>query len=347
MLASPPPRERQLGLFDDPNDLDGVQLAFMALGDAEPGPNEAEPGVDEDTDSAPPASDHLRHSPRLPSPDASAAAAPERSHAVADFDFDDELTYNLEVPGLSRPEHPTRAHYCHLPELPAPSLTPRAVYAAAHPNWYVRIILLLGVFLHTHHHVTFRAVGLILFTLRAVFVGLGLIPHNDTMPQTLTTALKHLRLTDQFHILIECMQCRRLFRPELDNYRVHCFKCHIPLFNVSTQPQLLRAFKGPPPTPIPMTVAPFRLLSVAMLYLIAQPGMEVHFDGWKMRQSPPPGEYRTIQDGSRWKKILRPDGKPIFGPDHGDEIIVPAILHADWYVSFRQTVSLYASFVYI
>ncbi|KAL1936879.1 hypothetical protein VTO73DRAFT_5134 [Trametes versicolor] len=28
-------------------------------------------------------------------------------------------------------------------------------------------------------------------------------------------------------------------------------------------------------------------------------------------------------------KILRPDGKPFFGPDHGDEILVPALLHVD------------------
>lgn len=343
MPASPPHRERQLGLFDDPNDLDSMQLAFMDLGDAELQANEAGPGpgADEDTDSAPPGSDHLHRSPRLPPPDAAAAAVPAQFHARANFDFDDEPTYNLQVPRLSRPEHPTRAHYCYLPKMPTPSLTPRSVYAAAHPQWYVCIILLLGVFLHTHHHVTFRAVGLILFTIRSVFIGLGIIAHNDTMPQTLTTTLKHLRRTDKFHILIECTRCRRLFRPDINNYQIHCFKCNVMLFNITTQPLILRAFKSSPPTPIPMTVAPLCLLSGAMLYLIAQPGMEVHFDSWKIRPSPPPGEYRSIQDGSRWKKILRPDGKPFFGPDHGDEILVPAILHADWYVSFCRAVLLY------
>lgn len=346
-LASPPLRERQLGLFDDLNDLDSVQLEFMDLGDAEPEADEAELGADEATDSAPPESHHLPRSPCSPPPDASSAAAvPARSHARIDFDFDDERTYNLEIPRLSRPEHPTRAHYCYLPELPTSSATPRSVYSAAHPRWYVRIIILLGVFLHTHHHVTFRAVAIILFTVRAVFIGLGVIEHNDTMPQTLTTALKHLHLTYKFHILIECTRCRRLFRPDINNYQIHCFKCNIPLFNVSTQPALLRAFNISRPTPIPRTVAPMCLLAVAMLYLIAQPGLEVHFDAWKTRPSPPPGEYRTIQDGTRWMKILRPDGKPFFGPDHGDEILVPAILHVDWYVVSRSA-SLYTSNIHI
>ncbi|OJT14070.1 hypothetical protein TRAPUB_9382, partial [Trametes pubescens] len=282
VLASPPPRERQLGLFDDPNDLDGVQLALMDLGDAEPEEDAALDGIIPGL-----SADQLRL-PHSPPPDVSAAAMPVLRRAGEDFDADDELTYNLAIPGLSRPEHPTRAHCCTLPDLSAPSLTPHSVYVAAHPHWFVRIIVLLGVFLNTHHRVTFRAVGLILFTVRAVFIGLGLITRDDTMPQTLTTALKHLHLTDKFHILIECTRCRRLFRPDINNYRIQCFQCNIPLFNISTQPLLLRSWKGPPPTPIPKTVAPLCLLLVAMLYLIAQPGLEVHFDAWKTRPSPPP-----------------------------------------------------------
>lgn len=120
---------------------------------------------------------------------------------------------DVAIPGVSELEHPALAHALDLPPLP-PSLSPRTVYTESHPLWYVRVILLLVAYLHTHHHVTFRAADLTLLTLRTLFVALNLIDQRDRMPRTLTTTMKRLDLTDKFYILIECATCRRLFHPD-------------------------------------------------------------------------------------------------------------------------------------
>ncbi|KAH9858844.1 hypothetical protein C2E23DRAFT_880266 [Lenzites betulinus] len=311
--GSPAEEGRQLGLYDDPNDLDVLQ---RSLGEDPTEDEEQEPVEAQDPG-------HLRLSPqpqplddglgRPPSPD---AAEPD-AHDVA-------------IPGISQHEHPALAHALHLPSLP-PSLSPHAVYSECHALWYVRIVLLLVAYLHTHHHVTFRAADLTLSTLRMLFIALGLIDALDPMPRTLTTTLKRLNLTDKFHILIECTGCRLLFRPNIKNYRFQCIQCDTPLFTTTPRTLLMRLLRLDAPTPIPRTVAPMRLLSSALAYLISQPGIEAYFEAWTTRPAPPSGEYRSIHDGSRWKTLLGCDGKPFFGPDYDGELRVPVILHVDWF----------------
>ncbi|TBU21201.1 hypothetical protein BD311DRAFT_679081, partial [Dichomitus squalens] len=129
--------------------------------------------------------------------------------------------------------HPLFARASELPTIPPP-VPASDVYASAHSLWYIRSVLLLVVFLHTHHHVTFRACNLTLSTLRSIFVAVKLIDNADPMPTTLTTALRRLDLTDRFHVLIECPQCRRLFKPKIVNHNIKCPECDIPLFSASS-----------------------------------------------------------------------------------------------------------------
>ncbi|OSD07052.1 hypothetical protein PYCCODRAFT_1359395 [Trametes coccinea BRFM310] len=250
---------------------------------------------------------------------------PGSPHADSDGD-----SFNLFPPGVSRRAHPLLAHVCHLPEIPS-ALAHHATYTNAHPLWFVRLILLLAAFLHTHHHVTFRAADLMLFALRAVFVTLRLIEPHDPMPQTLTTTLRRLDLQDRFHILVECPTCRRLYRPDLNDARTQCYVCKIPLFTDPSRLLTLRLLDRPPPMPIPRTVSPLRLLSAVLAYLMGQPGIETYWDAWRTRTVPPPGEFRSIQDGRRWQLLPGHDGRAFFGPHCCDELRIPVIFHVDWF----------------
>ncbi|KAH9851419.1 hypothetical protein C2E23DRAFT_860602 [Lenzites betulinus] len=320
---SPTDENRQLGLYDDPNDLDLLQLS---LGECATDNEDDSPDVPA---GAPGGSPRLSPQPQLPSdeprrPSSPAGAAPDAR------DVAEPNTQYVAIPGMSPQEHPALAHILDLPPIPL-SISPHTVYAECHPLWYVRITLLLAAYLHTHHHVTFRAADLVLSTLRTLFVALDLIDTHDPMPRTLTTTLKRLDLTDKFYILIECVSCRQLFKPNIKNYRLQCFQCKIPLFTTTSRTLLARLLRRDAPIPIPRTVAPLRLLSSALAYLIGQPGIESYLEAWTTRPAPPVGEYRSIQDGSRWKTLMGADDKAFFGLDHGEELQVPVILHVDWF----------------
>ncbi|EIW53620.1 uncharacterized protein TRAVEDRAFT_52738 [Trametes versicolor FP-101664 SS1] len=320
--ASPPPSPSEdddgLGLFDGPGHYDAFRLALEEIaGDAS---DEEDALALNDQHATPPQSPRLLQQvdgrgSRTPSPDNAAEAAPR-----------------VEIPDVSELDHPALAHALDLPALP-PSLSPRVVFERSHPLWYVRVILLLVAYLHTHHHVTFRASDLTLSMLRAIFVALGMLDSRDPMPRTLTTTFKRLDLTDKFHILIECSSCRRLFRPDIANKKLHCFVCNTPLFTTPScaLALLIRVLRMDAPIPIPRTIAPLCLLSSAIAYLMNQPGIETYWEAWTTRPAPPPGEYRSIHDGSRWKILVGPDGKPFFGPDINGELRVPVILHVDWF----------------
>ncbi|CDO75664.1 hypothetical protein BN946_scf184941.g17 [Trametes cinnabarina] len=321
-LGSPIAADRQLGLYDDPDDLDQLQQEL-----------ELRDEVDEAQGVISRARSDARTLATSPGP--RDAIAPDGlaswplGRGSPDADSDDSESYALFPPGVSRRTHPLLAHVCYLPELPK-TAAHRATYDNSHPLWFVRIILLLVAFLHTHHHVTFRAADLVLFTLRAVFVTLRLVEADDPMPQTLTTTLRRLNLTDSFYILIECPACRRLYKPDINNVRAQCYLCETPLFTDPSRMLLLRLCNRPPPTPIPKTVSPLRLLSAVLAYLMGQPGMEAHWDAWKTRTVPPAGEYRSIQDGRRWKTLQGPDGRPFFDPRR-PELLIAVIFHVDWF----------------
>lgn len=321
-LPPPSPRndDRQAGLFDDPYDLDQFRLALEDV--------YAAGASDEEEEDPPEAVIVPQPPPPADLPDPPPAQAPPDILGNRPASPANELG-DVAIPGVSELEHPALAHALDLPPLP-PSLSPRTVYTESHPLWYVRVILLLVAYLHTHHHVTFRAADLTLSTLRTLFVALNLIDQRDPMPRTLTTTMKRLDLTDKFYILIECAACRRLFRPDIANRKLHCFNCNTPLFTTTSRSLLVRLLRRDAPIPIPRTVAPLCLLSTAILYLIRQPGIEAYFDAYKTRMAPPPGEYRSIHDGSRWKILVGSDGKPFFGPDHNGELRIPVILHVDW-----------------
>ncbi|KAI0366608.1 hypothetical protein BV20DRAFT_913843, partial [Pilatotrama ljubarskyi] len=160
------------------------------------------------------------------------------------------------------------------------------------------------------------------------------------MPTMLKTTLRRLDLTDKFHILIECPQCRRLYKPMIRNHSVQCISCGVPLFSHPSRTIFLRLLGKTPPTPIPKSVSPLRLISAAIMYLVRQPGMEAELEAWEERQIPPPGEYHSIQDGQVWKTIKGSDGELFFGPDRDrDELHIAVTFHVDWFTAASSAFS--------
>jgi hypothetical protein len=86
---------------------------------------------------------------------------------------------------------------------------------AVYPHWYVRGAVYLVAFLHTRHHVTFRACTLILKCLEHVFTSLpgNLLRGTADMPTTLHTVFARLKARDRFTIHPVCYNCHKVFQP--------------------------------------------------------------------------------------------------------------------------------------
>jgi hypothetical protein len=118
------------------------------------------------------------------------------------------------LPHLQDNIAPASATPAALPDFPTgpQSTSPLETYNEAHEYWFVCIIFLLVAVLHTRHHVTFRACGLILFVISVVFAHLLLTSTHNAIPHTVNTILKQLDLEDQFKICPACKICQRFFK---------------------------------------------------------------------------------------------------------------------------------------
>lgn len=208
-----------------------------------------------------------------------------------------------------------------------------------HPQWHVRCIMLLVAFLHTRHHVSFKACGLILLCLNFILSALpGSLIGPQPMPTTLPTVFSRLGLKgDRFIEYIICPTCHRLFNRDLDvDTGGLCPDCQTELFHPATR-QLFQSVAsvvtGAPPAPPrrkPKLVSPIQVLSDGLRDFFQRPGMVAAVDQWKTRPTVP-GESRCIQDGKIWQTIKGPDGQKFFyGTSSEDEIRLGVTFSLDW-----------------
>jgi hypothetical protein len=87
------------------------------------------------------------------------------------------------------------------------------VYNDAHEHWFVRVFLLLVGFLHTKHHLSFQACGILLWSVQTIFILMAVIASDNPMPTTLGTTFTHLGLEDRFKLLVICPKCRSVCGP--------------------------------------------------------------------------------------------------------------------------------------
>jgi hypothetical protein len=223
---------------------------------------------------------------------------------------------------------------------------PEALLARAkhHPLWYIRGVMYLVGILHTRHHVSFSACGLILRCFKFLFKNapsqslLG----SSRMPTTLKTVLSNLDMTDKFLVHPICHNCHRFFDTNT-SVGDYCKACDELLFDSNgDDPVEEETESEPPATPMPtarprtskpIMVSPMQLPSRGLVEFFKRPGMFHAVNSWKTRLQVP-GEMRCMQDGAVWQTIKGRDNELFFyGPGAENEIRVGITLSLDWYVA--------------
>ncbi|KAF8483160.1 hypothetical protein JB92DRAFT_1637824 [Gautieria morchelliformis] len=246
-------------------------------------------------------------------------------------DLEEESAPASEV--IPPPTHNSVSYRFNLPE---PRPTAETCYHNSHPDhWWIRLTLLLVAFLHTSHHVSFCACGLILFTMRSIFVALGMIPLEDSMPTTLQTSLKHLSLEDRFSIYVLCSQCNCFngVWPNPDATAADlCTLCASGLYTGVTNFEVSQFFTRKRTTNFkPKLSTPFQSLSSLLSNFLSRAGMEEAVEQWRSnpRQE---GVYKEIMDGRIWNTMRGPDGKLFFAHNlETNELRIGLTLSLDWF----------------
>lgn len=215
---------------------------------------------------------------------------------------------------------------------------------AVYPHWYVRGAVYLVAFLHTRHHVTFRACTLILKCLEHVFTSLpgNLLRGTADMPTTLHTVFARLKARDRFTIHPVCYNCHKVFQPGIAS-NTFCPDCNLELFRPAPRRLFNALDDGQATVPAPgdgeevgdarrepHMVAPIQSLSVALAEFFARPGMVASVNAWKTRTTVE-GELRSMQDGELWRTLRGHDGELFFfGPSAAEELRLGVTFSLDW-----------------
>jgi DNA-directed RNA polymerase subunit RPC12/RpoP len=210
--------------------------------------------------------------------------------------------------------------------------SPLETYNDAHPAWFVRIILLLVAVLHTKHHVTFRACGLILFVLSVIFSRLSLTSTHDAIPHTLDTVLLRLNLEDRFTSCPACVVCQRSFRPTTP-HGSRCPQCDEEIFMKSSATLFQRLTGKRPPPPPPRLSVPIRTLSALLTDTFSHGPLEDQVLEWMSHPSQP-GHYNGFMDGRIAQELKDNLGNLFFDRNSLDanEIRLGVTWSVDWYV---------------
>lgn len=205
------------------------------------------------------------------------------------------------------------------------------LYRSLHDHWYIRIMLLLTVFLHTRHHLSFRACGLLLFVIQAIFRALGLLEQDEDPPATLKTLLHRLNMDDHFQVWPICYKCRNLFPPDISRDEL-CSECEVKLFKPITRSiwQQIAGKDAPLPPPTPYLGAPIQLLSSLLQELLAQGEVEDEIEAWKYDDQES-DLLKHISTGHYWKTARGKDKKLFFDKNlPNNELRVGVTYGLDW-----------------
>ncbi|CAK5266228.1 unnamed protein product, partial [Mycena citricolor] len=224
------------------------------------------------------------------------------------------------------------------------------------PLMVIQCVLILCAWLHTEHHVSFRAISLLLWAVDFVLRFLpGNILGDNTLPKTLKTTLACLSIHDQFKIHPICPSCHSIF-PEVSPVDSKCPTCDTAIYRVRSQSMLDRltatvtgagsgndddsdmeaSTDAPAPESSkhsdfkPVAVAPILLLSDALQGFFERPGMVEAVQEWKTK-SHSDEKLESIQDGEIWKTQEAADGSRFFYDEGIDELRIGVSFGIDWF----------------
>ena len=179
-------------------------------------------------------------------------------------------------------------------------------------------------YLHTTYHVTYRACGVLLWSLKTVFKMASLLPDNDNMPTTLGTTFNRLGLQESFQMFILCPNCKHPAGihkvPLPKNITLECSLCNTWLYK-NVRPSTFSRFLRMTGTlqPKPALVAPYTSLRQLLTEFLSRPGMEDIIDCW--RENPyQTGKYTGIWDGKVWRNLKDETGQPFFTQCDNNEL---------------------------
>jgi hypothetical protein len=161
-------------------------------------------------------------------------------------------------------------------------------------------------FLHTRHHVTFRACASVLICLGFIFSSIGgNINGAIAMPGTLTTIFSRLGIKDDLVAHPVCFKCHRIFPPDI-NKQSFCPDCEEELFGPASQggsepdPSdeiISDSHNLDQPEQKPLLVAPIQVLSSGLRNFFKRPGMVSTVNSWKKQpRADEPRKFKSIQD---------------------------------------------------
>jgi hypothetical protein len=237
-------------------------------------------------------------------------------------------------PNLQNIDVPPSDNLASLTDFPicARGESPLDSYMNAHEHHFARIVFLLIAVLHTKHHVTFRACGLILFVISVIFANISITGTHNAIPHTLDTILKRLNLEDRFKICPACEICQRVFKSSTPRGS-RCPQCDEDLF-ISNSPTLFQRMTGrSPPLPPPRLAVPIQTLSELLTDSFAHGPLEDQVVEWMSCQSHP-GQYNGFMDGRVAQELKDNAGNLFFDPESLDanEIRLGVTWSVDWYV---------------
>ena len=266
-------------------------------------------------------------------------AVTEESVSDSDSDSDSEGSSDMDT-SSSRPAHMHESHHVQdRLEWPlataGPIPSPLDSFTTANDLWFVQVILLVVGFLHTKHHMSFRACGILLWCLRSVFILIGLFNEDNRMPTTLGTTFTHLGFVDRFTLLVVCPECRAVAGTPITSpcseEETLCTNCNASLYSGIPPTYFV---SDPAARPIfkkvkPKIAVPFASLRDLLAEPLARPGLEGLIDAWRT-QCQAPGKYAAIWDGHIWKTIRDADGCLFFSAREDNELRIAATCGLDW-----------------
>ncbi|CAK5272444.1 unnamed protein product, partial [Mycena citricolor] len=103
------------------------------------------------------------------------------------------------------------------------------------PHSLIQCILILCAWFHTQHHVSFRAISMLLWAITFV---LTVVPGNvlgeESLPMTLKTVFARLNIHDQFKIHPICPCCHSIF-PDVSPTDTKCPSCDAAIYLTRSQ----------------------------------------------------------------------------------------------------------------
>jgi hypothetical protein len=205
-----------------------------------------------------------------------------------------------------------------------------------HERPCIQLLLVCIAYANTRYGVSHRACDFLLRCLRVIFIMAGVIIATSDFPIKLQTVQHRLQLTDRFHSLVTCLNCKRI-HPKDITYETHpnCSGCGGSLWDLPERSRYTTMLGRRPPPPTPKLLTPYRPIKYALRDIFtSHPELVDLCMRWQDKASED-GVYERVMDGKIWKEMRRRDGSLFFDRNIRDSLRIGIFINMDWCVPFN------------